>query len=399
MATTVKAVLRKDKTRADGTAPLWIRITAQRKSRYLSTGIYLLPKHWNPDKGLIRKSHPIAPALNAALEDQVLQARQQALARPTAQAVKASLTGTRGSLTAFFEDYIRQLDMAGKYWERKKYNQTLNKVRACLGESMDWTEVDREALIRFERYLRQTLGNKPNTVRKDLGRFQRVFKKAVQQSVVLPEHNPFLFYEKPKGQKVHRRKLSLDEVHALEGVTLQEGSWLCLARDAFVFSFYGGGVRFSDVCGLKASSIREGRLQYRMMKTGTLVSVPLPGPALQIAECYRDAEGSEEAYLFPFLNGRDVSDPVQMRRHIGSCNALVNRQLKVLAERAGLEPEGLSFHVARHSYADYARSKSGDLYAVSKTLGHSSLQVTQQYLKSFDQDAVDRLADQLWEEA
>ena len=75
----------------------------------------------------------------------------------------------------------------------------------------------------------------------------------------------------------------------------------------------------------------------------------------------------------------------------------MNRDLKKLAELAGLESEGLSFHVARHSFADFARSQSGDLYAVSKALGHTSLQVTQKYLKSFDRDAVDRLANTLWE--
>ena len=60
------------------------------------------------------------------------------------------------------------------------------------------------------------------------------------------------------------------------------------------------------------------------------------------------------------------------------------------------DADRISMHLARHSFADYARTKSGNLYAISKTLGHSSLQITQAYLKSFDQDAVDQLADELW---
>ena len=69
------------------------------------------------------------------------------------------------------------------------------------------------------------------------------------------------------------------------------------------------------------------------------------------------------------------------------------------AERAGLnDADSISMHISRHSFADYARIKSGNLYAISKTLGHSSLQITEAYLKSFDQDAVDQLADQLWGE-
>ena len=59
---TVKLVLRKHKRKADGTAPVWLRITANRKSRYLSTGIYLEPRHWNETKQRVRAAHPTAPA-------------------------------------------------------------------------------------------------------------------------------------------------------------------------------------------------------------------------------------------------------------------------------------------------------------------------------------------------
>ena len=63
---------------------------------------------------------------------------------------------------------------------------------------------------------------------------------------------------------------------------------------------------------------------------------------------------------------------------------------------AEIDSEGLSMHVARHSYADFARRKSGDLFAISQTLGHKSLETTEAYLKSFDQDAVDKLGEDLW---
>ena len=76
-------------------------------------------------------------------------------------------------------------------------------------------------------------------------------------------------------------------------------------------------------------------------------------------------------------NDGNVVNQVELRRRINSRNVVVNGELKRLAELAGLQPEGLTFHVARHSFADYARRQSGDLYAVSKTLGHNSLQVTQ----------------------
>ena len=217
----------------------------------------------------------------------------------------------------------------------------------------------------------------------------------MRDGVIKPEQDPFLTYERPGGKKPDRRKLSLEEISQLEVAELEAGAWHRYARDAWVFSFYAGGMRFGDMCCLKVESVQNGRVEYRMLKTGTLVSVPLPERARQILR--PSVEGKEPGdFVFPFLRRGDDADPVRLRRRISSKNALANRYVKLAAERAGIEPDGLSMHVARHSYADFARSKSGNLYAISKTLGHSSLQITQAYLKSFDQDAVDQLADELW---
>ena len=53
-------------------------------------------------------------------------------------------------------------------------------------------------------------------------------------------------------------------------------------------------------------------------------------------------------------------------------------------------------HVARHSFADTRGRSRGTCLAISKALGHRDLATTQQYLKSFDRESVDRLAEDLW---
>ena len=220
---------------------------------------------------------------------------------------------------------------------------------------------------------------------------RRVIRQAIKDGVIKADVDPFHTYDKPQGQPPDRRKLTIEEIEKLQALELEAGTSLARTRDAFLFSFYGGGIRFGDVCRLRSDHIKEGRLEYRMMKTGTLVSIPLPEPAVGIALGYK-----ESLYLFDFLQEGDEKDPIKLRRRISSRNVVVNRELKKLAKLAGFEAEGLSFHVARHSFADYARQRSGDLYAVSKTLGHTSLQITQQYLRSFDREAVDKLANEIW---
>ena len=389
----VKLILRESKKKKDGTAPVWIRITANRKSRFISTGVYIEPKYWNDRKSQVRASHPFAPTLNTNLEKAVLLVGEQAFDTPSASALKKSVKGGGGSFTGYFERFIEGLDTADRYWDWKKYRVTLKRLRACMGNEINWKDLDRPALISFERHLREKCENSVNTTRKELQRLRRVIRQGIKDGIVKHETDPFLVYDSPAGKQPERRKLSIEEIATIERLELEADSPVRVTRDAFLLAFYGGGIRFGDVCRLRREHIKKGRLEYRMMKTGSLVSVPLPEPALQIVEVYSD---NEQTYLFPFLKDGDEKSPVGLRRRINSRNVIANQNLKRLARLAGLKEEGLTFHVARHSFADYARRQSGDLYAVSKTLGHTNLQVTQQNLRSFDRDSVDKLAKTLW---
>ena len=50
---------------------------------------------------------------------------------------------------------------------------------------------------------------------------------------------------------------------------------------------------------------------------------------------------------------------------------------------AGIDKK-ISMHIARHSFANIARQKNANVYDISKTLGHSSLDITEAYLSKFD---------------
>lgn len=399
MPASVKLVLRTQKLRADGTAPVFVRVTANRKSRFVTTGVYVRPKDWNEKRQEVRASHDLAEAYNAKLADVLNEARTAALDAPSATAVKAALAGSVGSLTAYFERHVKRLETAGQHWQSKHFAVTLNHLRAALGTDVLWAEVDRDALGRFERYLRVDRKNQPNTVRNHIKRLRRVYREALRDGVIRPNDDPFATYTPPRAALVHRRRLTLEQVRALAAAPAPEGSTAAAARDAFAFAFYAAGMRFSDVACVKASDLKDGRrLEYKMMKTGAVVSVTLPPAAVEIAERYAPTAGERGGLLFPFLSEADTRDGVTLRRVANRCNSRINGALQRLAPKAepALDAEGLSFHIARHSYADLARRSGGQLHDVSKALGHSSLATTQAYLASFDRDAADRLADAMW---
>ncbi len=395
MSASVTPILRTSKERDDGRAPIWIRITANRKSRYISTSIYIKPKHWNDRKQEVRKSHELASAYNDKIRSLRLRCEKASLDADTAQAVKDEVLGKSGSVTQFFERFISRLQDRDQYWERKKYSTTLNKLHEALGEDLSWDDLTSSSLSKIERHCREERGNNPNTTRKELSRVRRVVNQAIKEKVISAGEDPFLAYEMPERVEPDRRSLSLEEMKRLEVLDLDPTSDLARDRDAFLLAFYGGGVRFSDVCCLQPSNVRDGRLKYRMMKTDNLVRIPLPDSAIEIAERWTEAHGG--SFLFPYLKEGDDKDPVHLRKRISVWNQMANRSLKDLAKRAEIEdPDDVTMHVARHSFGDLARRRGDDLYAVSKALGHSDLKTTERYLAAFDDDAVNNLTDQIW---
>jgi len=134
---------------------VWIRIIANRKSRYISTGVYIEPKYWNDGKRKVRKSHELASKYNAEIEELELDCKRAALDEDTAQAVKDEVRGATESLSRFIERFISRLEARDQYWERKKYNTTLNKLHEALGEDLSWDDLTSDALSKLERHCRE----------------------------------------------------------------------------------------------------------------------------------------------------------------------------------------------------------------------------------------------------
>ncbi|ARA92356.1 hypothetical protein AWN76_003665 [Rhodothermaceae bacterium RA] len=397
---TIRFLLRKDKTRSDGTAPVYLRVTSRRRSRHLSTGIRIEPRFWNDARQEVRRSHPLSDAYNARLADLRLEAERAALEagarRAAPEAVIQQLDGTGTSFYRFLDAFIDDLERKGRVWSWKRYRVLRGKLEACFGPRLDWGDLDGKALVRLERYLTDRLGNGANTVRKELAMLHRVVRQAIRDGEVGADRDPFLRYDPPRPKRPERRRLTMEEVARLESLDLPPGR-LRRTRDAFLLSLYLCGLRFGDLCCLKVRNLEGDRIRFRMNKTGRPHTVPVPERARRLLEPYLEGKDPED-FILPLLQRGDDRDPFHLRRRISSNNTLANVDLKELARLARLErPDTLTFHVSRHTFADLAR-RGGDVFAVSKALGHQRLEVTERYLASFDEEAVDNLARTLWSE-
>ena len=76
----------------------------------------------------------------------------------------------------------------------------------------------------------------------------------------------------------------------------------------------------------------------------------------------------------------------QIYDRAGSLNAMINLDLKGVAKIFNIRE--FSFHSARHTFAYLSRQNKTDIYLISKCLGHSSLSITEQYLRTFEDQEV-----------
>lgn len=74
----------------------------------------------------------------------------------------------------------------------------------------------------------------------------------------------------------------------------------------------------------------------------------------------------------------------------------VNKALRDVAVRCGLNAEGLTFYVARHSYGMALKTKGVSMDIISEALGHSDVRTTDHYLKDFEAERLDSADDLLF---
>jgi len=168
-------------------------------------------------------------------------------------------------------------------------------------------------------------------------------------------------------------------------------------RNYFLFATYTAGIRIGDLMQLKVKNVNGGRLSYQMDKTGTYKEINLIPQAKEILSHYDFERKSSEAFLFPILTG--VSSKTELSKRYSLINVktrLINEHLKKIAALAAI-PINLTFHISRHTWSEMARKKGMNLYDISKALGHSSLSVTENYLKELDTTSLDKQMQNLFE--
>ncbi|MBR1879156.1 MAG: site-specific integrase [Prevotella sp.] len=352
-----------------------LRITYERRQKYISTGIWLLPKHWRNGSVVNRVD---AIQLNQMLDKLIVEVRKVIMEMIEEDnidiySIPARLKRLRSGGVSFIE-------YCGKRAEIRKYNKSADSqerydrfMRKFIewGEIEDWEDITEEKVMEFNNYL-EGKGFKPYSIWQNYHRFLNGFiNDAINEGLLTRNPYKWLNIEKDKSRTGIGKYLSPEEFSKVQNAPLSTDS-LKRVRDLFVFQTYTC-MAYTDLSSFDASKIKEvkGMKVYigQRKKTKETFTIPLLSPALAVLQKYNNR--------LPIIT-----------------NVKYNEYLKVVAQAAGID-KPISSHWARHTGATILLNEGGfDMKIVAKICGHSSTRITEKvYAKLLDETVVDAMAD------
>ena len=291
-------------------------------------------------------------------------------------------------VVTFMKQVAMGLQMEGNFGTAHVYRSSLNAIIAYCGEEdLLFSEVTSEWLKGFEVYLRSR-GCSWNTVSTYLRTFRAVYNRAVDLGKA--PYVPHLFRSVYTGTRAdHKRALCDDDmkkVFAKLSRTSGVPFAVCQAQELFILMFSLRGMPFVDLAYLRKSDLRDNVITYRRRKTGRPLSVTLTPEAMILVKKYMNRDPSSP-YLFPLLKSREGTKEAYREYQLALRS--FNQQLMLLGELLGLSDKLELVHrpaIPGATTAYYCEIHPG---IISEAMGHSSITVTETYLKPFRSKKID----------
>ena len=413
-----------------GFYPVMFRITRDRKTKRVKTGLEVKKADWNQKAKNYK--HFRASCTDCEVKNQMLadilkkyqqtysELKEDGMATSDNIINKVKSGEVSESFLMYAKNRTQEIFNAGGVRNWKKYNGFCNKLESFLAANRKkdvlFADITPSFLSDFDAYL-HTLPNErqpekllhPNTIQVVFNIFKTIINRAIIGRKIKPEDNPFIGFKNP-GVKTERGKLTSDELQTIKDLNLEEDSLIWHCRNYFFFSFYCAGIRAGDLIQLRWCNIKDGRLNYQMGKNHKPKDIILVPQALDILKHYFKDSAKPTDYIFPLLDNTKVwasyitqEDKDRMKpdmkkdmfNAISAKNALINKELAKMQKLAGIDTK-ISFHISRHSFAKAAKDKGLDNSAIKELLAHSKLTTTERYMGDFDVSRTDKALESLF---
>lgn len=393
MNATINIILRK-KIRKDGKYPIALRITKNKKSKYITLNMYCLESEFI--NGQLKKSIPNFRKKNQILlkqktkalgiiDDYVLEGVDFTLDDFETK-FRGVNTNHEANAIGFFNEIIDEMIRSGRIGNANAYKETKESLVKFSGDTIYFKNMTPAFLEKFEVFLRER-GNKNGGIAFKMREVRALLNKAINRGIISQESYPFKAYKISKLRLTkNKRALRLDEFKRIRDLDLAEHSHLLEAHNYFLFSFYTRGMNFADMMMLKWSDIQNGRIYYTRLKTKGQFNIEIVEKVQFILDFYK-AQNRTTGYVFPIILRTNLT-PQQLANRRHKVISRINKKLKEIGELAKIDTP-ITSYVARHSFATILKQIGTSTDVISELMGHSDVQITMTYLKEFDKEHLD----------
>ena len=375
-----------------------LRVTKDRKRKYVSLGLSLHEKFWDFEKSKPKRNCPnkeqierLIAAKTAEYNDLIVEMTAQQREYTVETLVSHFHNQVRcATVVELYDKLIDDMKRGGKLGNAGVYKYSRTSLLKFTGQRLQipFSDIDAVWLRRYENWLR-TSGCGDTTISQLFRTLRSVFNKAVELQLVKRDYYPFDAYKVSKfDTRTKKRAIAKEDVRKVIALDLSQGyPSERLARDIFVFSYFGAGINFADIALLKYGNVRDGRVQYVRKKTGKPINFLLTEEMRNIIAKYQRQGQTDEDYIFPILDRRVHRTEQQRYDRTHKVLTNTNRWLRKIGQRVGIEH--LTTYVARHTFATVLKRSGVNIAIISESLGHSDLSTTQIYLDSFENSQID----------
>jgi integrase/recombinase XerD len=158
-------------------------------------------------------------------------------------------------------------------------------------------------------------------------------------------------------------------------------------------------MNFRDIAELKYKNINKKSISFLRHKTlhttkdkPKPIIIPLTETIKAVIERYGTRPFLPDNYVFPILNKKmDEAEKLRVNQNF---IRFVNQHIQKLAKDLELDAD-ISTYYARHSFTTAAIRNGAKMELIQESLGHRSLNTTQNYWAGFEDNVKQEIADKL----
>lgn len=397
-----RLVLDERRAKANGTFPLVIRVTHQRKTATFPIGISISKQHWDEGNSTLKKTHPNFKRLHTDISNiyHKIQKSTECLLdeqKFTLKALKEKLSiqpviEVEITKPLTFNEYanklINNLYQTNKVGNAMVYQTALNRFLCFTNYAeLSFEQINYRLLDNFKNKLIAD-GVKANTISNYFRTLRAIFNKAIKEKLV--SRDAYCFTDLSfKSERTQKRAITKEELLTFANYPVREGKQEWHAKNIFLLSFSLIGISFTDLAYLKHSNINNGRVEYKRRKTGKFYSIKLTDEALKVLSYY---SRKDRKYLLPILPENIMEDSLRAKHTIIQSIKTTNKYLNRIAEKCSL-PE-LTTYVSRHTWATLAKRMGYSNELIAEAMGHEfGNKTTAIYLDGFEKEVVDAMVE------